>query len=75
MCDFGIDRAEIADRFGDQADQLDSLFDAADRAFPGILSITAEGLFIPPDARALTRMIARSFDAYDVNAHGHSSAI
>lgn len=75
MCDFRIDRAEITERFGVGADLLDDLFADANRAFPGVLSISNDGLFIPPDARALTRMIARSFDAYDVNAHGHSSAI
>ncbi|MFT4962300.1 MAG: oxygen-independent coproporphyrinogen-3 oxidase [Paracoccaceae bacterium] len=75
MCDFRIDRAKIIDRFDPQTGLLDDLFDEANRAFPGILSITDEGLFIPPDARSLARMIARCFDAYDVNVHGHSSAI
>ena len=75
MCDFRIDRAEIQRRFGTSDSQLDDLFEQADRAFPGILSITNDGLSIPPDARPLTRMIARSFDAYDLNAMRHSSAI
>jgi oxygen-independent coproporphyrinogen III oxidase len=75
MCDFKIDREEIFEQFGAQATQLENLFEDVDRAFPGILSITKDGLFIPPDARPLTRMIARSFDAYDMSTHGHSSAI
>jgi oxygen-independent coproporphyrinogen-3 oxidase len=32
-------------------------------------------LFIPPEARPLTRMVARVFDAYDLSRAGHSSAI
>jgi oxygen-independent coproporphyrinogen-3 oxidase len=43
--------------------------------FDGLLRVTDDGLFIPPEARALTRMIARSFDAYDLSKAGHSSAI
>lgn len=75
MCDFQIDRAEITEKFAAQSGQLDALFEDVDRAFPGVLSITDAGLFIPPDARPLTRMIARNFDTYEMSAQGHSSAI
>lgn len=75
MCDFRIDRNEIMQRFGTSSDRLDGLFEQADHAFPDILSLTDDGLFIPPKARALTRMIARSFDAFDLSHAGHSSAI
>ena len=37
--------------------------------------LTDAGLDIPVDARPLTRMIARAFDAYDLSKAGHSSAI
>ncbi|MBV1927108.1 MAG: oxygen-independent coproporphyrinogen III oxidase [Rhodobacteraceae bacterium] len=75
MCDFRIDRAKITENFDVQPGLLDDLFADVDRAFPDILSITSTGLSIPPDARSLTRMIARSFDAYEMSAQGHSSAI
>jgi oxygen-independent coproporphyrinogen-3 oxidase len=75
MCDFRIDAAEIRNTFGISAGQIAGLFAVAERAFPGVLKITAEGLFVPPDARPLTRMIARAFDAYDLSKAGHSSAI
>ncbi len=75
MCDFRIDTAEIASRFAVPPAALEDMFDAADRAFPGVLSITRDGLTIPPAARPLTRMIARAFDAYDLSKAGHSSAI
>jgi oxygen-independent coproporphyrinogen III oxidase len=51
------------------------MFDDAQRAFPGILTISDDALLIPPGARPLTRIIARSFDAYDLSKTGHSSAI
>ena len=44
-------------------------------AFPGMLELTPEALVIPPEARPLTRMVARSLDAYEMDAEGHSSAI
>lgn len=75
MCDFRIDASEIRARFGISRARTDALFAAADRAFPGVLHITKDALCIPPDARPLTRVIARSFDAYDLSKAGHSSAI
>ncbi|MTJ03768.1 MAG: oxygen-independent coproporphyrinogen III oxidase [Sediminimonas qiaohouensis] len=75
MCDFRIDTAELVERFAIPAAQVVEMFEAAARQFPDVLDITPERLFIPPEARALTRMIARSFDAYEMSASGHSSAI
>ncbi|MFV0513614.1 MAG: oxygen-independent coproporphyrinogen III oxidase [Jhaorihella sp.] len=75
MCDFRIDSAEIRAAFGVSGAWLDEAFAAADRAFAGLLQISEEGLFIPEEARPLTRMIARTFDAYDLSKAGHSSAI
>jgi oxygen-independent coproporphyrinogen-3 oxidase len=75
MCDFRIDADEIRQRFGISQEQINDLFKAATRAFPGVLSITGNTLTIPVDARPLTRIIARSFDAYDLSKAGHSSAI
>ncbi len=75
MCDFHIDAGEIRQRFAVSQAQIDTMFEDADRAFPGVLTITKDGLSIPVDARPLTRIIARSFDAYDLSKAGHSSAI
>jgi len=75
MCDFRINSAELIASFGVARARLRALYSDAERAFPGLLSITDDGLFIPEQARALTRMIARSFDAYDLSKAGHSSAI
>ncbi|SFT36610.1 oxygen-independent coproporphyrinogen-3 oxidase [Sedimentitalea nanhaiensis] len=75
MCDFHIDRDEITSRFAITQHELGEIFDTVDRAVPGVLSITRDGLMIPPAARPLTRIIARAFDAYDLSNAGHSSAI
>lgn len=75
MCDFRIDGDEIRQSFGVGQAQITDLFNAATRAFPGVLRVTGQSLTIPVDARPLTRIIARSFDAYDLSKAGHSSAI
>ena len=75
MCDFRIDSAELQSRFGVSQGQVQRLFDKATAEFPGILTISSGVLTVPVEARPLTRMIARSFDAYDMSKAGHSSAI
>jgi oxygen-independent coproporphyrinogen III oxidase len=75
MCDFRIDRAEILRDHDISPSDLNALFDQVNRAFEGVLRVSNEGLFIPPEARPLTRMIARGFDEYDLSKAGHSSAI
>lgn len=75
MCEFRIDAAEISDRFGTTPARMRQMFEAANRAFRGLLEVSDAGLSIPPEARPLTRMIARSFDAYELDKAGHSSAI
>ncbi len=75
MCDFRIETQEIVTKFDVTATELNEMFQSANTAFDGLLEVNDRGLFIPPRARPLTRMIARSFDAYDLSKAGHSSAI
>lgn len=75
MCDFRIDADEMTTSFDITPAALSAIFDQVNEAFPGLLRTDQGGLFIPPAARPLTRMIARKLDAYDMNADGHSSAI
>lgn len=75
MCDFRVDAGEIRDRFGVPQPALMALLEGVAQEFPGLLDLNEAGLSIPPDARALTRMIARSLDAYDLSKAGHSAAI
>ncbi len=74
MCDFSISREEILSRFAVTDAGLDRMFAEAEAAFPGMLSVTANGLAIRDEARPLARMIARSFDTYDLNKATHSTA-
>ena len=75
MCEFRIDTDEIISAFGIAKPELQTMFQEAERAFPGVVKLTDDGLFVPQEARPLTRMIARVFDAYDLSKAGHSSAI
>ena len=75
MCDFRVDAAEICARFDIAPAALSALLADTAQAFDGLLQQDETGLSIPPDARALTRMIARHLDAYDLSKAGHSPAI
>jgi oxygen-independent coproporphyrinogen-3 oxidase len=75
MCDFRVDSAEILRSHDVSIAELNKMYAEVNARFDGLLRVTDDGLFIPPEARALTRMIARSFDAYDLSKAGHSSAI
>lgn len=75
MCDFRIRSEELITRHGVTAERLNGLYRAVNTRFEGLLEHTEEGLFIPADCRPLTRMIAQSFDAYELSKAGHSSAI
>ena len=75
MCEFRVDAAEIQDRFGIAADELTGMMRKVADDFEGLVEVSNDGLSIPQDARPLTRMIARGFDAYELDTAGHSSAI
>ncbi|WP_294619536.1 oxygen-independent coproporphyrinogen III oxidase [uncultured Roseovarius sp.] len=75
MCEFRIDAGEITKSFDITAPALRKMLDRVGSEFPGLLQVDEHGLFIPMEARPLTRMIARSFDAYELDKAGHSSAI
>ncbi|PJE30277.1 oxygen-independent coproporphyrinogen-3 oxidase [Pseudooceanicola antarcticus] len=75
MCDFRIRSAEIRQDFGLSDAALQAMFQEVAARFDGLVQVTAEGLFIPEEARPLTRLVARAFDAYDGSRARHSSAI
>jgi oxygen-independent coproporphyrinogen-3 oxidase len=75
MCNFHIDTAEILRDFDITRLQLEAMYKKAADEFEGLPKITAEGFTLPREAYPLTRMIARSFDAYDLSKAGHSSAV
>lgn len=75
MCDFAINTAEIAEGFGLARETVHTMLADVERQFDGLLHLDETGLSVPVEARPLTRIIARSFDAYDLSKAGHSSAI
>ncbi len=75
MCDFHIDSAEIRQSFGLSEAQLRALYQGAAEAFPAMVDWDDSGFSIRPEGRPLARLIARAFDAYEMQADGHSSAI
>ncbi|RRH75504.1 oxygen-independent coproporphyrinogen III oxidase [Falsigemmobacter faecalis] len=75
MCDFRVDKAELRRRFPKLADPAAPLFARAAEEFGPMVENRDDSFEIPPRGRALTRMIARSFDAYDLSRASHSGAI
>ncbi len=75
MCDFRIDSAEMVTAHGASQARLAELYRAAVATFADYVRVTPEGFAIRPEGRPLARMIARSFDAYDMAHTGHSSAV
>jgi oxygen-independent coproporphyrinogen-3 oxidase len=75
MCDFAVDRAALIRDFGVPPERIEALFQTAREDFGSMVQVTDRGLAIPDHARPLTRMIARSFDAYTGAAARHSPAI
>ena len=75
MSDFRIDAEEMKRDFGATASQLQTMFDRTRAEFGEMVEVDTHGLTIPVHARALTRMIARTFDAYGLAKSGHSPAV
>lgn len=75
MCDFHVSHEELLSRFAVTEAQLHALFAPVAAHFGEMVRLDADGLSILPQGRPLTRIIARSFDAYDLSKAGHSSAI
>jgi oxygen-independent coproporphyrinogen-3 oxidase len=75
MCDFKINTAEMLENFDVTREQIETLYREAADKFEGIPEITEEGFSVPGEIAPLMRMIARSFDAYDLSKAGHSSAV
>ena len=74
MCDFRVDRAELAG-FGIGTATVDAMLTAVAQSFAGMVTLDDTALTILPHGRPLTRMIARGFDAYDQSKAQHSAAI
>lgn len=75
MCDFRIDLVSLRAEFGDAVSRLVASCRAAVSRYAGALDWAPQALTILPEARALTRLIAREFDAYAGGEAQHSQAV
>ncbi|MCZ0812567.1 oxygen-independent coproporphyrinogen III oxidase [Roseovarius sp. EGI FJ00037] len=75
MCEFRIDTRDLCQRFDISPQQVHKILRTSAAQFGGLLQLDEQGLRVPHEARPLTRMIARSIDAYALSKAGHSSAI
>ena len=75
MCDFKIGSAEILADFDITPKRLHDLFDQTAQTFGPMVKITPDGFYILEEGRHLTRVIARTFDAYDLAGSSHSTAV
>jgi len=74
MCEHRVNTAALAERTGHSPDAIRTLLEGLDPAFRPMVFASRDGLSIRPDAYPLTRMIARSFDAYVTADAAHSAA-
>ena len=75
MCDFTVSTEALLRDYDVTRADLDAMFAPVAETFQNFVSHTSEGLEIPTEGRALTRMIAARFDAYAMERASHSSAI
>ena len=74
LCQFQVRVSDICDNHDIHPTALIDRFEQVNARFENVLNVTEKGLIIPPEARPLTRMIAREFDAYSLSDTGHSCA-
>lgn len=75
MCQFSADIPALAAETATRADDLQALARQIAQDFRQFVELRNGRLDIRPDGRPLTRVIARSFDAYDQSKARHSQAI
>ncbi|MEM1073484.1 MAG: oxygen-independent coproporphyrinogen III oxidase [Pseudomonadota bacterium] len=75
MCDFRVDAFELCESFPERRAHIAALLRRAADYFGDLVIYDDDGLQIRPEAKSLTRIIARHFDAYDMSNAGHASAI
>ncbi|MBV7408505.1 oxygen-independent coproporphyrinogen III oxidase [Maritimibacter sp. DP1N21-5] len=75
LCDFRADLTAIARKHGVEPAGVIAMVDGLDQAMPDTVTLTDGVLAIQDHARPLARMIARYFDAYEMNEAGHSQAV
>ena len=74
LCLFQVRISDIYDNHHIHPTALIDRFEKVNARFENFLNVSEEGLIISPEARSLTRMIAREFDTYSLSDTGHSYA-
>jgi oxygen-independent coproporphyrinogen III oxidase len=75
MCDFRVDLAALEAEFIDRPVDLRMELNRVQQKYAPFTRLNDAVLEILPEGQSLTRMIAREFDAYSMDASGHSMAI
>ena len=75
LCYFKVDFAALAKELDRPIGWFLALVDGLPETMPDTTDLTDNVLTIREGARPLARMIARHFDAYEVNESGHSQAV
>ncbi|MRX51727.1 oxygen-independent coproporphyrinogen III oxidase [Paracoccus sp. S-4012] len=75
MCDFEIRAEEFVRDHHLSPAALHNLFAPVKARFGDMVEADERGFRIPPHGRPLTRMVAHMFDAYEMEARGHSPAM
>lgn len=75
MCDFAIDCEDVAQRSGAEVAEVEALVAPLPERFPDVVRTRKGGVEIVEGGRAMTRLVARALDAWEVKSEGHSLAI
>ncbi len=75
MCDFRIDLEALTAIYGDFAKPVQADCERLAVSYQGFVTLNNDRFVILPEGRALTRIIAAGFDAFNAPNHRHSSAI
>ncbi|WP_300513628.1 oxygen-independent coproporphyrinogen III oxidase, partial [Aliiroseovarius sp.] len=75
LCDFRADLNQVARELDASLDELVAMCAGLEEALPDTTTLKDGVLTIKEHAKPLARIIARHFDAYEMNASGHSQAV
>jgi len=75
LCYFRVDFAALAEELAQPVDTFVKMVEGLSEVMPNTTDLQNNVLTIRDDARPLARMIARHFDAYEMNESGHSQAV